>query len=138
MTQHLGIEEAQNLVGWTTILQGDFAYGFESFYHHDNNANHYTSTMNRLGVVRIANGEGGFSVLRSNPISLENNPFSRIRVGFSFYAMEMEHSDILCLGYEIEDGAITGEKCWSSLHAFDNSRWYDDMSLEFVAPVQII
>ena len=45
----------------------------------------------------------------------------------------MEYSDNLCLDYEIDSGAITGEKCWSSLHAFEMSRWYDDMSFEFAS-----
>ena len=47
--------------------------------------------------------------------------------------MPLRHLDDLCLNYKIDNEAITSEKCWSSLHAFDNSRWYDDMSLEFAA-----
>ena len=43
----------------------------------------------------------------------------------------MEHSDDFCLDYFLDNGAITGERCWSSLHAFNNHMWYDNMSLEF-------
>ena len=44
----------------------------------------------------------------------------------------MEHSDDFCVSYEINGGAETGEKCWSSLHAFQNHVWYNDKSFEFV------
>jgi trypsin len=118
---------------WTTMIEEDFTYGFGIFNHHDNSANHYTSAMERSGVVRIEDGEGGVSALISNEISLAYNPFSRIKVTFSFYAIEMEDDDF-CLDYELDGGSITGEKCWSSLHAFDNSQWYDGMSFEFAAP----
>merc|ERR1712127_922218 len=124
----LGDEE-----GWTTIVEEDFTNDFGLFWQHDNNANHYTSAMGRSGVVRIANGEGGNSVLKSDQISLDNAVYTRIKVTFSFYAIAMEHSDDLCLDYEMDGGAITGEKCWSSLHAFEISRWYDAMSFEFAA-----
>lgn len=124
----LGDEE-----GWTTVVEEDFTNDFGLFQHHGNNANHYTSAMGRSGVVRIANGEGGKSVLTSGQISLDNAIYKRFKVSFSFYAIAMEHSDDLCIDYEINGGAITGEKCWSSLHAFQISRWYDDMSFEFAA-----
>ena len=47
--------------------------------------------------------------------------------------MPLRHLDDLCLNYKIDNEAITSEKCWSSLHAFENSRWYDDKRLEFAA-----
>lgn len=119
--------------GWATIIGEDFSSGYGLFNQHDNDAKRYTSAMNRAGVVRIADGEDGHSALTSNQISLENSPYALIKISFSFYAIEMEHSDNLCLDYELDDGAITGEKCWSSLHAFENSRWYDDKSFEFAA-----
>ena len=125
--------DVSNEGGWRIIIEEDFTYGFRLFNHHGNNANHYTSAMNRANVVRIADREGGYSALTSNHISLENNSFSKFKIAFSFYAIEMENSDDLCLDYEIDDAAITGKKCWNSLHAFDNSRWYDDMSFEFAA-----
>lgn len=118
---------------WTTIVEEDFTTGFGLFDLHSNNAMHYPSTMNRAGVVRIADGNDGSSELTSNVISLANSPFSKIKVTFSFYAIAMEHSDDLCLDYVLDNWAITGERCWSSLHAFENSRWYDDTSLEFAA-----
>ncbi|KAL7533286.1 hypothetical protein ACHAXR_005144 [Thalassiosira sp. AJA248-18] len=113
---------------WTTIVEEDFSYGYGVFNHHENGASRYTKAMDRAGVVRIATSE-----LKSNKISLEHNPFSKIKVGFSFYAIAMADLDDLCLDYEIDDGAIAGEKCWSSLHAFDNDIWNDDMSFEFAA-----
>jgi len=127
-TQDLSSDE-----GWTAIIEEHFTYGFGLFNHHDSGASHYISAKNRPGVVRITGEESGGSALKSNTISLEHNPFSRFKIAFSFYAIEMEHSDNLCLDYELDDGSITGEKCWSSLHAFENGRWYDTMSFEFAA-----
>ena len=118
---------------WSVIIEEEFTYGFGVFNEPENNASHYVTAMNRGGVVRIEGGEEGVSVLKSSQISLAHNPFSKFKVSFNFYAVEMEHSDNLCLGYEVDGGAITGEKCWSSLHAFENDRWYDDMSFEFEA-----
>ena len=48
-------------------------------------------------------------------------------------SVPLRHSGDLCLDCEIDNEAITSEKCWSSLHAFENSRWYDDKRLEFAA-----
>jgi len=127
-TQYLRLGE-----DWTPIIEEDFTSGFGLFNRHGNDAKHYTSAMNRAGVVRIADGEDGSSAMTSNQISLEDSPFTKFKINFSFYAIEMEHSDDLCLDYEIDDGAVTGEKCWSSLHAFENSRWYNDKSFEFTA-----
>merc|ERR1712151_985539 len=90
------------------------------------------SAMNRAGVVRVSDGEHGSSDMISKVISLVNSPYAMLKVTFSFYAIEMEHSDDLCLDYELDNGAVTGEKCWSSLHAFDNDCWYQK-SLVFVA-----
>ena len=119
--------------GWTTLVDEQFTGGMGLFDHHANNANHYLSAEGRSGVVRIQDGNGGSSELTSNLISLQNSSYSRIKVSFSFYAISMEHSDNLCLDYVLDNGSITGERCWSSLHAFQNSQWYNDMSLEFSA-----
>jgi trypsin len=117
---------------WTTILQEDFDTGFGLFNQHGNDASHYLTAKNRVGVVRIAGGENGVSTLNSNQITLENAPYNKFKINFSFYAIEMEHSDDFCIEYEINDGAETGEKCWSSLHSFQNHVWYNDKSFEFV------
>jgi len=117
---------------WTTIAQEGFDTGFGLFNVHGNDASHYLTAMNRAGVVRIANGQNGVSTLSSNQIALENSPYKKFKVDFSFYAIEMEHSDDFCVSYEINGGAETGEKCWSSLHAFQNHVWYNDKSFEFV------
>jgi len=118
---------------WTPIVEEHFTTGFGLFEHPRNNANHYLNAMNRGGVVRIEDGNGGHSELTSNLIPLENTSFSKIKVIFSFYAVAMEHADGFCLDYVLDNGAITGERCWNSLHAFQNHMWYDDMSLEFDA-----
>ncbi len=86
--------------------------------------------MNRASVVCLA---GGNSSIKSNQFPLRVGSFERFRIKFSFYAIEMKHTDDLCLDYELGDGAVTGRKCWSSLHAFENSRWYDGKSFEFAA-----
>jgi len=129
--ESLALQASSNVGGWTPIVSEDFAGGFGMFDRHGNDATHYNAAMNRDGVVRIHTGEGGISTMKSNTISIQSSTFTRIKVSFSFYAIAMDHSDDLCLDYEIDDGAITGEKCWSSLHAFELSRWYDDMSFEF-------
>ena len=102
------------------------------FNQHGNDASHYLTAKNRAGVVRIAGGENGVSTLNSNQITLENATYNKFKINFSFYAIEMEHSDDFCKEYEINDGAETGEKCWSSLHSFQNHVWYNDKSFEFV------
>lgn len=113
--------------GWTTVIKEDFSTGFGLFDHTDNEANHYTSAQNRRGVVRISNGDG----FKSNEISLGNNPFTLFKVAFSFYGIKTEASDNLCIAYELDGGAVTGQKCLSSQSAFENSRWYDDKSIVF-------
>mmetsp|Transcript_24220 Transcript_24220/g.36830 ORF Transcript_24220/g.36830 Transcript_24220/m.36830 type:complete len:455 (-) Transcript_24220:111-1475(-) len=123
-------QDVSHTGGWTTIIEEDFTTGLGLFRNHGNSATRYNRAKNRGGVVRIGGAEGGSSEIESNRISLSNNSFAKLRIIFSFYAIEMEHSDDLCVNYEIDNGVITGEKCWSSLHAFDNSRWYDDKSLE--------
>ena len=123
-----------NIGSWTTIFEENFSNGLGLFGRIGNNARYYPDAMNRGGVIRIEDGEAGLSVLESNQLNLGNNPFTTFKINFSFYAIEMEHSDNLCLEYDVDNGAITGEKCWSSLHVFENDRWYDDESLVFFAP----
>ena len=123
-----------NIGSWTTIFEENFSNGLGLFGRNGNNARYYPDAMNRGGVIRIEDGEAGLSVLESNQLNLGNNPFTTFKINFSFYAIEMEHSDNLCLEYDVDNGAITGEKCWSSLHVFENDRWYDDESLVFFAP----
>jgi len=128
-----GTQALRNTGSWSTIIEEDFSGGFGMFNQHGNNANYYSRALNRFGVVRISDGVDGSSAMTSNSISLASSPYTMLKIKFSFYAIEMEHSDDLCLNYELDDGAVTGEKCWSSLHAFDNDRWYDDKSLVFAA-----
>jgi trypsin len=123
--------DTASLGGFTQIVQEEFGTGFGLFNQHGNDASHYLAAKNRNGVVRIQNGANGISTLKSNQISLENNPFTKFKVDFSFYAIEMEHSDDFCVSYEINDGVETGEKCWSSLHSFQNHVWNNDKSFEF-------
>jgi trypsin len=136
--QNLAVETSRTTdVGhgseWTTIMEEDFTYGFGLFSKDGNNANHYAATMERTGVVGVGGGAMGVSTLTSNDISLQNNPFSRIKVSFSLHAVEMEQLDDLCLDYDIDGGAITGEKCWSQSGVFVEDRWYDDISFEFAS-----
>jgi len=104
LAEEAGAQYLRTDGGWTTIVEEDFASGLGLFRHPGNNARYYTSAMGRSGVVRIADGEFGTSVLTSNQISLESSLFTRYKIDFSFYAIEMEHSDNLCLDYEIDDG----------------------------------
>jgi trypsin len=115
-------------VGSDGIIQEDFSSGLGLFDHNGNTANRYSSAMGRSGVVRVNNGE----VFKSKPLSLQNSPYSLYQISFSFYASDMENqSDDLCLYYELDDGAVSGEKCWGSMRAFQNKRWYDDAGLIF-------
>jgi trypsin len=130
LTGDEGTQDLSSDGGWRTILEEDFTDRFGLFGQHGSTTTLYPNAMNRAGVIRLADGS---SSIESNQIPLANSSFTRLRINFSFYAIEMEHSDNLCLTYKLDEGAITGEKCWSSLHAFENSRWYDDKSFEFAA-----
>lgn len=112
---------------WSTIVEEDFSSDFGLFNRHSNN--HYPEALGRSGVVRIQNGENGVSELTSNPISLVN-AYSKIRIRFSFYALLLEESDQFCVEGVLDDGAISGERCWSTL-GFENNVWNDDLSVDF-------
>ncbi|KAL9189089.1 hypothetical protein ACHAXT_011579 [Thalassiosira profunda] len=116
---------------WITIDEETFDFGFGIFYNPPMDANHYPYAMNREGVVRLEGAADGKASLTSNLISLAHNPFTKIKVTFSFYAVGMAHADDLCVDYELDNAAVTGSKCWSAMHAFDNGEWYDEMNLEF-------
>ncbi|KAL7553790.1 hypothetical protein ACHAWF_017121 [Thalassiosira exigua] len=127
-----GYAQAKNAAAeWTTISKEEFAFRYGMFSHGVDHAKYYTNAMGRSGVVRVEGGAGGS--LTSNIISLEHNPFSRLRVVFSFCAIRLESDDDkLCVDYELNDGSIAADKCWSGLQAFEIDRWYDDMSFEFL------
>ncbi|EJK70391.1 hypothetical protein THAOC_08254, partial [Thalassiosira oceanica] len=118
---------------WEEIVDEEFLTGLGIFNSHGNgdSSRHYPTAQNRAGVVRVASG-GGTASLASRSISLADTSYGRLRVSFSFYAMGTEHADDLCLDYELDNGAITGERCWSSLHAFQNNQW-TDLDMEFNA-----
>ena len=78
---------------WVIIVREDFTYGFGVFYQHGNDATYYTSAINRAGVVHIEDGEGGSSMMELTLMSLEHNPFSRIKASLSSYAVGMEILD---------------------------------------------
>ena len=80
-------------------------------------------------MVLIHDGNNGVSELTSNSIPFDS-VYSSIKISFSFYANILEESDKFCLEYELDDGAIIGERCWSSL-GFENNVWNDDTSVEF-------
>ncbi|EJK69027.1 hypothetical protein THAOC_09756 [Thalassiosira oceanica] len=118
---------------WEEIVDEEFITGLGIFNSHGNgdSSRHYPAAQNRAGVVRISsNGRTGS--LASNFISLTNTSYDKLRVSFSFFAIGMEHADDLCLDYELDNGAITGERCWSSHHAFENNLW-TSLDMEFNA-----
>jgi len=92
-----------------------------------NNVKHYSTAYGRSGVARIQDGSDGISELTSNSISLSNAD-SRIQVSFSYYAVLLESTDTFCIEYALDDGAITGERCWSNIQGLV---WNDDKSVEF-------
>jgi trypsin len=122
---------------YTLIEEEDFQFGFGLFSHDTSDLKHYTtetaSGESRTNVVGIENGASGVSEMKSNVISLASNPFEKIKVTFGFYAIGMEDGEEVCLEYELNGGAITGEKCWKagSTQAFINDIWYDNVKFEF-------
>ena len=115
---------------WSTIAEEDFTSSdFLLFKTKGNDAKHYTYAVGRSGVVLIHDGNNGVSELTSNSIPFDS-VYSSIKISFSFYANILEESDKFCLEYELDDGAIIGERCWSSL-GFVNNEWNDDTSVEF-------
>merc|ERR1712029_1252688 len=87
---------------------------------------HYASTKGRTGVVRIQDGDGKRSKMKSNEISMEYNPFSRMAISFSFYAVELELIDGLCVSYQLDNKAVTGVECWDK-DELETGVWYDNM-----------
>lgn len=116
---------------WTTIYTEDFSSPFGLFYQTDgsNTIASYQGAYGRAGVVHVHGGENGYSQMKSNLITMDNNPFAICKVTFSFLPIDLEE-DELCLVYKMNGGAINGKKCWSGT-IFDNEVWYDDVSLEF-------
>ncbi|KAL7549251.1 hypothetical protein ACHAWF_012515 [Thalassiosira exigua] len=129
-TQDLSVQVPQGSInedGWTLIQREDFTGGYLGLFHHsDNNVVLYLNAVGRSGAVRINNGD----TFKSKPLNLQNNPYELFKVGFSFYASQMEDSDELCLHYDLDDGKINGRKCWSK-DAFVTNKWYDDVSIVF-------
>ena len=62
---------------------------------------------------------------------LETMPEKRAQL-YDHATMGMEHADDLCLDYELDNGVITGERCWSSLRVFENNQW-TNLDMEFNA-----
>ena len=112
----------------TSIVE-DFSYGLGLFRVGlgFNNVKHYATAYGRSGVARIQDGSDGISELTSNSISLSNAD-SRIKVSFSYYAVLLESTDNFCLEYVLDDGAISGESCWSNIQGLV---WNDDKTVEF-------
>ncbi|KAL9189038.1 hypothetical protein ACHAXT_011528 [Thalassiosira profunda] len=127
-------EETATDGGWTAIVEEDFTRGLGMFQQrHGRGARRYAHAKNRAGVVLVSGGANDSSSLASNQLSLANSPFAMIRVSFSFYAMGMKHADDICVEFELDNRSVSGSKCWSSLHAFYNYQWNDDLSLELEA-----
>ncbi|KAL3771949.1 hypothetical protein ACHAWU_009372 [Discostella pseudostelligera] len=117
---------------WRTIVQEDFTTGFGIFNSHRNNAWHYLSAKERNGVVRL-NERNGFMYFRTRPIPFEDGSvYSKIKVSFSFYAIEPSLMEDICLD-SWTDSVYLGEKCLSSSstsNIFEVAGWQDD-SIEF-------
>jgi len=118
---------------WRTIMQDDFTTGFGLFNHRGDNSVHYVTAKNREGVVRLNERQGQMS-FRTQQIPLEGT-YSKIKVSFSFYAIQPELMNNLCVDYWL-DGTYTGKNCWSTAaqnNIFDKGGWHDDTSFEFAA-----
>ena len=125
-----GTESVTDESGYTTIVDETFAGGFGLFGLNGNDAKYYPTFEDRIGIVRIQDGNGGTSELTSNTIPLTAG-YSKIKVSFSYLAKSMEDSaDHLCLDYNLDSGKIVGERCWRSGDAFQNNVWNDE-SIEF-------
>ena len=96
---------------WTTIYTEDFSSPFGLFYQTDgsNTITSYQGAYGRAGVVHVHGGENGYSQMKSNLITMDNNPFAICKVTFSFLPIDLEE-DELFLVYKMNDGAINGKK----------------------------
>ena len=118
---------------WRTIVQDDFTTGFGMFNHRGDNSVHYLTAKNRDGVVRLNERQGQMS-FRTQQIPLEGK-YSKIKISFSFYAIQPELMNNICLDYWT-DGEYTGKNCWSTAaqeNIFDDGGWHDDTGFEFDA-----
>lgn len=126
----VSLNPINNDESWTTIVTEDFTNGL-GLFDRRGPATVYTSAMDRAGVVRLAVGQDKNSAIKSSAISLENSPFTRLRINFAYFAMEMKHTESICLDYKLDEGSVTGEKCWSSI---ESGSWSEDSKIfEFAA-----
>jgi len=115
---------------WIDIIIDNFLSGFGFFDTKGTDVLFYKSVKNRVGVLRMQSGQHSASEIYSNKIVLDHK-YSKLRISFSFYANSMEYDDSFCLDYKVDGGVNWNDgKCWKR-YEFDNSVWYDDVSLEF-------
>jgi hypothetical protein len=110
---------------WVQLINEDFVNGFGSFNSGGSNIKYYAGVKDRVGVVRIQDGDGMDSSVHSNHIVVGTS--TTFKVVFSYYAYSMESTDGFCLDYSTDDGTSWhSEKCWLKLNDFENGSWYDD------------
>jgi hypothetical protein len=115
---------------WVQLINEDFVNGFGSFNSGGSNIKYYAGVKDRVGVVRIQDGDGMDSSVNSNHIFVGTS--TTFKVVFSYYAYSMESTDGFCLDYSTDDGTSWhSEKCWLKLNDFENGSWYDDTEVTF-------
>lgn len=114
---------------WRSIVSEDFKGGMGQFRGGGKGTKHYVSAKGRSGVVRIQES----SSFELNEHKLDKN-YSKIKVDFSFYALQFDTDDQFCLDFSTDgESNWTEQECWS-VFDFTNKRWYDKTSVVFDAP----
>ncbi|KAL7468963.1 hypothetical protein ACHAXS_009199 [Conticribra weissflogii] len=120
--------------GWSILIEEEFLRGFGVFNKGGRDAVHYKIAKERIGVVRIQDGNGEASSIFSNKFILDEG-YSMLKVCFSFYGIGMERVDSFCLDHSIDASSKwVEERCWFGRVDFPNKVWIDDVCVEFTVP----
>lgn len=130
-------DDVQISGAWTKIYKEGFTSPVNMFLLQTNNAAWLGTVLGRTGTMRIAGGDNGVSVMKSNLITMEDNVFTNAKVTFGLrsarnFTVEDQTEDF-CLEYSINDGKVIDDKCWDT-SAFPERKWYDGNSFEFELP----
>lgn len=130
-------DDVQTSSAWTTIYKEEFTSPVNMFLLPTNNAAWIGNVLGRTGTMRIAGGDNGVSVMKSNSITMKDNVFTGCKITFGLRSARNftvpDQAEDLCLEYSLNDEEVTDDKCWDS-SAFPDRKWYDGNSFEFKLP----
>ena len=75
-------DDVQTSSAWTKIYKEEFTSPVNMFLLPTNNAAWIGNVLGRTGTMRIAGGDNGVSVMKSNLITMEDNVFTNAKVTF--------------------------------------------------------